>query len=100
MLASVCKSFIRLYWYFVPKEKRIVCLYKDHCSQHVYNAFDQKGFIFGIKALRRRFKSCNNRYTCVLQDNVIKIKTATGETIESNDISDLVFKGCQAIVYK
>lgn len=100
MLASLCKTGIRLYWYLIPKERRIVCLYKDHCSQHIYNAFDKEGFITGVKTFLERYRNCNNNYTCQLKDNAVIVKTATGEIIEEAKISDLVHAGCRAILNK
>lgn len=96
MLTQICKTGIKLYWFFIPKEKRIVCLYKDHCSQHVFNAFDQRGFFAGLSALRKRYRSCNNRYSYYLKDNVLNIETQTGEIITEPDISNFVAKGCSA----
>ena len=84
-----------MYWYFIPKEKRIVCLYKDHCSQHVYNAFDERGFIEGVKALVSRYKNCNNRYVYYLEEGSLHIKTAGGEILNEDTISPLVAKGCR-----
>ncbi len=100
MLASLCKAVIRLYWYAIPKENRIVCLYKDHCSQHVYNAFDREGFVAGMKAFLKRYKNCNNNYTCELHDGSVTVKTATGEVINETEISDLVLSGCRVVLNK
>ncbi len=99
MLAWLCQDLIKAYWFFIPKEKRIACLYKDHCSQHVFNSFD-KGFVCGVKAFIKRFRNCNNRYTYFIESDVIKIKTVTGEIIPESEISDLVAKGCRATLYK
>jgi len=96
MLTRISKTGIKLYWYFIPKEKRIVCLYKDHCSQHVFNEFDQRGFVAGIKSLMARYRSCDNNYAFYLDKGVLHIKTQTGEVITEPNISDLVAKGCRA----
>jgi putative component of membrane protein insertase Oxa1/YidC/SpoIIIJ protein YidD len=95
MLIQICKTGIRLYWYFIPKEKRIVCLYKDHCSQHVFDAFDQRGFAAGLKALKHRYKNCNRYYTFSLINNELTIKTKKGEIIKENDASPIVVSGCR-----
>lgn len=100
MLASLCKAGIRLYWKFVPEDKRIVCLYKDNCSKHVYNSFDQEGFLFGVRSFLYRYRNCNNDYSCRYKDGEIIIETSAGETIREEDISDLVLRGCRAMLEK
>lgn len=95
MLSYLCKSGIRMYWFFIPKEKRIVCLYKDHCSQHVYNTFDNNGFLLGIKAFINRYNNCNNRYSYYLDDGYLFIKTSGGEILNEDAISPIVAKGCR-----
>lgn len=95
MLVYLCKVGIRMYWYLIPKEKRIVCLYRDHCSLHVYTAFDERGFVAGIKALVNRYNNCNNRYTYYLEEDRLYIKTAGGEVLDEDVVSPLVVKGCR-----
>ena len=100
MLTALCKAGIRSYWYWVPKEKRIVCLYKDHCSQHIYNAFDSNGFITGLKALFNRWKNCNNHYEVFVEDESLFIKTKSGEIIDSQEISPIIYRSFQHLLKK
>jgi putative component of membrane protein insertase Oxa1/YidC/SpoIIIJ protein YidD len=97
MLAFLCKAGIRLYWHFIPKEKRIVCLYKDHCSKHIYNSFEH-GFMSGMRSLLHRYKNCNNTYTCTRENGTVVVRTSTGESIVGDEISDLVYAGCEALL--
>lgn len=96
MLTQICKTGIRLYWYFIPKEKRTVCLYKDHCSQYVFNEFDSSGFVAGVKALKYRYDNCNRHYTFFLDSGELLIKTNGGEVIHETDSSPIVVAGCRA----
>ncbi|MBK7817295.1 MAG: membrane protein insertion efficiency factor YidD [Sphingobacteriaceae bacterium] len=48
--------FIKLYWLFIPANKRKTCIYHKSCSRHVYDITSEKGLFIGIKALATRLK--------------------------------------------
>ena len=80
----------------IPKEKRIVCLYEDHCSQHVFNAFNNYGLIGGVKAFLDRYQNCTNHYTFSNVNGKIQIKTEKGQKITEEHINPLVLQACKA----
>ncbi len=54
---------IKVYWWIIPENKRLVCIYKESCSKHVIRIAKENGFIASIKSLIYRFKNCNNKYS-------------------------------------
>lgn len=49
---------IRLYWLVVPERKRRECIFRQSCSQHVYQALKSEGMKSGIKAFIFRYRNC------------------------------------------
>ena len=61
-MTLIFKILIQLYWFFVPAFKRKHCIFKESCSNYVYNAIVEKGFLSGLRALRSRIQTCKPGY--------------------------------------
>lgn len=49
---------IHLYWRLIPADRRRKCIFRESCSQHVFNKTKEGGFVEGFKALSFRFRNC------------------------------------------
>ena len=56
---------IKTYWLLIPKSKRRKCLFKESCSNYVYEKTKREGLISGVKALKFRIKNCNSNYNLI-----------------------------------
>ena len=82
-------GFIKLYWFFIPADKRRTCIYHKSCSRHVYDITSEKGLFFGLKALRTRIKTCRPNHEIIYLDkeNTLLIKLSNGTILQQNEIS-------------
>ncbi|MCP2027783.1 putative component of membrane protein insertase Oxa1/YidC/SpoIIIJ protein YidD [Flavobacterium sp. HSC-32F16] len=53
---------IRLYWIVIPSAKRRKCIFRKSCSNYVFEATQQDGFINAIKAFWFRYKNCRTGF--------------------------------------
>lgn len=60
---------IRFYWLIIPEQRRRSCLFKESCSNYVYNKTNTIGFIAGIKAIKKRFHQCRPGYRIIKNEN-------------------------------
>ena len=82
--------FIKLYWLFIPADKRRTCIYHKSCSRHVYDITSEKGLFLGLKALTTRIKTCRPNHEIIYLDkeNTLLIKLSNGTILQQNEISD------------
>jgi putative component of membrane protein insertase Oxa1/YidC/SpoIIIJ protein YidD len=83
---------IRLYWLFIPADKRRTCLYRKSCSKHVYDVTNENGLLTGLKALTTRIKTCRPNHEVIYlgKENTLLIKLSNGTTLQQNDISESI----------
>jgi putative component of membrane protein insertase Oxa1/YidC/SpoIIIJ protein YidD len=55
-------SIIKIYWKFIPANKRRHCIFNESCSKHIYRIVNEDGVKQGLKALIDRFKKCRPNY--------------------------------------
>lgn len=70
---------IKTYWFLKPEKKRNKCLFKENCSNHVFDITKKLGFIAGFKALIKRVKNCRPGYYIIDIENQTHIITANNE---------------------
>ena len=82
--------FIKLYWLFIPADKRLTCIYHKSCSRHVYDITSEKGLLVGLKALSARIKTCRPNHEIIYLDkeNTLLIKLSNGTILQQNEISE------------
>ncbi len=97
MLSKCCCFCIKLYWRFVPEERRIICLYKESCSRYIYSIFEEQGVFGGFKALKYRFMNCHSDYELFRNGSNVYIKTRTGQIIDEVEMGTPLFKASQVI---
>lgn len=83
-------SFIKLYWFFIPLDKRRTCLFHKSCSRHVYDITSEKGLFLGLKALMTRIKTCRPNHEVIYLDKekTLLIKLSDGTILQQNEISE------------
>ena len=81
---------IKLYWLFMPANKKSTCIYHKSCSRYVYNITSEKGLFLGLKALRNRIKTCRPNHEIIYLDkeNILLIKLSNGTILQQNEISE------------
>lgn len=85
---------IKMYWLFIPKNKRRKCIFKKSCSQFVYEQTLNNGFKSGVKAFVYRYKNCRAGYE--LFKNPIsgqkEMIILNGEIIPNHEIAERLLK--------
>lgn len=71
----------------MPADKRRKCLFKESCSQFVYNQTWEQGFLTGLSALVERNRKCRTGYKIIFEENNISLKLRDGSIIEESMIS-------------
>lgn len=81
--------FIKLYWLFIPADKRRTCIYHKSCSRHVFDITTENGLLFGLKALTTRIKTCrpNHKVIYLDKENTLLIQLSNGTILQQNEIS-------------
>ena len=65
---------IKMYWITIPKSRRRKCLFRESCSNYVYQETKYKGAISGLKAFLFRVRNCNsNHHLIKVEDKIILI---------------------------
>ncbi|MCK8480919.1 membrane protein insertion efficiency factor YidD [Flavihalobacter algicola] len=77
---------IKAYWYLIPAKNRARCIFRESCSNHVFNKTKIEGFASGLKALRFRYKNCRPGYHLMTVNNETILVTVNNETILEKDI--------------
>jgi uncharacterized protein len=62
MMKFLLLGIIRTYWILVPEFRRRKCIFKNSCSNYVYEITEQKGFINGMRALKFRINNCKPEF--------------------------------------
>ena len=79
---------IKIYWFFIPANKRKKCIFKQSCSNYVFNETQKKGLIKGIKALIIRIKNCRPGYNIIQIENQTYIITANNEMFQITEMRE------------
>jgi putative component of membrane protein insertase Oxa1/YidC/SpoIIIJ protein YidD len=83
---------IKAYWFLIPPQKRNKCLFKQSCSQYVYNIAIKEGGLKGVKALAYRYTHCRPGYDIIKEKNVKLLISAKNGVFTSNEIKDQILK--------
>ncbi|MDI9310437.1 MAG: membrane protein insertion efficiency factor YidD [Limnohabitans sp.] len=86
---------IRLYWLTKPKNRRPKCIFRQSCSNFVYEETLQNGFLKGLKAFHYRFKNCRSGFEIFKNptSNKIQMILPSKKVIEEEEIAErLVIK--------
>jgi putative component of membrane protein insertase Oxa1/YidC/SpoIIIJ protein YidD len=78
---------IKLYWKFIPEDKRRTCLFKESCSNYVFRHANEHGFLKGIFAFKNRLKKCRGGYELYTGENGFEMRLADGSVILEDEIS-------------
>ena len=83
-------NIIRIYWLFIPKDKRRKCIFDKSCSHHVFDETKANGFKIGIKELIFRMKNCQPEYDIYSDQKTGKKKMIlkTGIIVNENQIAE------------
>lgn len=89
-MRGILLCFIKLYWLFIPADKRRNCIYHKSCSRHVYDITKKKGLFSGMKALITRIKTCSPNHEIIYlgKENTLLIKLSNGTILQQNEISE------------
>ncbi|QHI37053.1 Putative membrane protein insertion efficiency factor [Kordia antarctica] len=81
---------IKSYWLIIPKSKRRKCIFKQSCSNYVYQTATKDGFIAGLYAFKYRYKNCRYGYETFINpiDQKVQIKLRNNEILDQEDISE------------
>lgn len=52
---------IRIYWLW-PKAGRRQCIFEESCSHYVFGITKRHGMAAGIRALKKRYRTCRGGY--------------------------------------
>jgi putative component of membrane protein insertase Oxa1/YidC/SpoIIIJ protein YidD len=86
---------IRIYWYLVPPYYRRSCLFRESCSKFVYRNTEEKGFIAGISALRKRYYQCRPGYKLEKTASGWELTLVDGTTLKNEEISKNILEGAE-----
>jgi len=78
---------IKLYWKFIPENKRRNCLFKESCSNYVFRHTKEHGFLKGIFAFNNRVKKCRGGYEIYTRQNGFEMRLADGSIVMEKEIS-------------
>jgi uncharacterized protein len=81
---------IKLYWKFIPQNKRKQCIFKKSCSLYVFETTQNKGFLKGLRAFQFRFQNCRSGFEIFKNpiNNKIQMMLTSRITIDSEEIAD------------
>lgn len=81
---------IQMYWNFIPESKRKKCIFKKSCSQYVFDATKNEGFIKGLKAFQFRYKNCRGNFAVFTNPvtNKLQIILPSQLVIDKEEIAD------------
>lgn len=54
---------IKMYWNCIPASKRKKCIFKQSCSNYVFEVTKKEGFKNGLNAFWFRYKNCRGNFT-------------------------------------
>lgn len=85
-------GIIQMYWYLIPTSKRPRCIFKESCSNHVFNITKEKGYKEGFRAFRYRYKNCRKTYTILydLEDAHMILIVPNGDIIAESEIAEFL----------
>ena len=81
---------IRIYWKYIPENKRRICLFNVSCSNYVYKKANEEGLISGIKALNYRIKNCNPNYYIVENNGKRFLISSLNKTFSEEEINQSI----------
>lgn len=80
-------GLIQLYWKLIPIDKRMVCLFRESCSNYIYRITKQNGLIKGLIALRYRTLLCKPKYLLIKHNESFELKLNDGTILNQDEIS-------------
>jgi len=83
-----CLIFIiKLYWKIIPASRRNRCLYKESCSNKVYNDTLREGLFKGLLSLYQRIKNCRPGYSLILINDEVIMRLIDGSVLSEEQIN-------------
>lgn len=83
-------TIIKAYWRLIPESKRRKCLFEISCSNYVYDTTKVDGLILGIKALKFRFRNCNQHYSILNINGEKVLITKTNKIFKESEINKTI----------
>ena len=77
---------IKSYWALIPASKRKHCLFKQSCSNYVFQEANAQGLVKGLKALLFRYKNCRPGYQLIPVKNKIILVSRNNEVFSEKEI--------------
>jgi hypothetical protein len=78
---------IKFYWIIIPTSKRNKCLYKESCSNKVYNDTLREGLFKGLLSLYQRIKNCRPGYSLILINDEVIMRLKDGSILTEGQIN-------------
>jgi len=78
---------IKAYWLLIPASKRKHCLFKQSCSNHVFQEAKTQGLLKGLKALLFRYRNCRPGYQLISVENETILVSKTNNVFLENQIA-------------
>jgi putative component of membrane protein insertase Oxa1/YidC/SpoIIIJ protein YidD len=79
---------IKLYWKFIPSNRRRNCLFKESCSKYVYRKLDEEGLNAGVEALQLRYRQCRPGYRIEKKEGDWELTLVDGTLLKNEEISE------------
>lgn len=77
---------IKAYWLLIPTSKRKHCLFKQSCSNYVFQEAKDQGLVKGLKALLFRYENCRSGYQLIPVENETILVSITNKVFSENEI--------------
>ena len=78
---------IKAYWLLIPASKRKHCLFKQNCSNYVFQEAKEQGLVKGVKALLFRYKNCRPGYQLIPVENETILVSKNNSVFSENEIA-------------
>ncbi|MCB9257420.1 MAG: membrane protein insertion efficiency factor YidD [Chitinophagales bacterium] len=90
---------IKIYWKYLPENKRRCCLFKESCSKYVFHQAKEKGFFMGMASLFQRIKKCKPGYELFLDQEKFSIKLADNSILSEEEINPNLINTYKFLLY-
>ncbi|MGB0949917.1 MAG: membrane protein insertion efficiency factor YidD [Marinirhabdus sp.] len=77
---------IKIYWLCIPKSKRKCCIFRESCSNYVFNQTKEQGFVQGLKALWFRYNNCRPGYHILSIEEKVFLISVKNITFSESEI--------------
>ena len=81
---------IRSYWRLVPEARRRRCLFRETCSQYVYQQIKTRGVRAGLLALWQRLRACRPGFQLRVRAFNVEVICRDGTIISHAEIGEVI----------